>query len=197
MGSWAHVGIRKEYMATTTPPHANMQMNLAASTLLPVYRAEAKAEVIVTPAVTSAALITSHQGYLNPHDCCSTILPAGRCLTWQVDKEVCIQGIMTQRGANQGHKCRTNRYCDNDADVDCAEALREHGVAHEPAEARDPELLQSPENEPEDGHWLMLRVASVMIVHAVPKALCHTLRNGQREARAWLGPRVLLVPGAT
>ena len=42
-------------MATTTPPRPNMHKYRAASTLLPVYRADAKAVVMVTPAVTTAA----------------------------------------------------------------------------------------------------------------------------------------------
>ena len=42
-------------MATTTPPKPNMHKYRAASTLLPVYLADANAVVIVTPAVTTAA----------------------------------------------------------------------------------------------------------------------------------------------
>ena len=51
----SHVGIKKVYIATTTPPRPNMHRYRAASTLLPVYLADAKPVVIVTPAVTTAA----------------------------------------------------------------------------------------------------------------------------------------------
>ena len=53
-------------MATTTPPRPNMHRYRAASTLLPVYRADAKPVVIVTPAVTTAAdLKTMRQQHTN------------------------------------------------------------------------------------------------------------------------------------
>lgn len=66
-------GIKKEYMYTTTPPSANIHRYLAASTLLPVCRADAKAVVVVTPAVTTAVNCTkSFQGRWlcrNSHAC--------------------------------------------------------------------------------------------------------------------------------
>ena len=94
-------------MATTTPPTANMNRNLAVSTLLPVYRAAAKPDVNVTPAVTSASspmvLAISHRSlHESQQDEVEGMSRAD--LTWQQDQEVGIEGIVAHWSADERNK---------------------------------------------------------------------------------------------
>ena len=104
-------------MATTTPPRPNMHRYRAASTLLPVYRADAKPVVIVTPAVTTAADPTAmrqqHTGLLHAraNPCNAEQLLCEHALACCADKPLVdlLKGLLRQEDAHlaatQGDCC--------------------------------------------------------------------------------------------
>ena len=82
---------------------------------------------------------------------------------------------MTYRCTNQRHHSRPCCQGHNDHNVYHSEAAGKHCIAHQAAEAADPELLCSPEEQPEYFDGSILAVIPAMVVDAIDKPLSDPL----------------------